>query len=112
MTARLAAAVLVAALAVPTAAQADETTPIPDPIEMGTTVSQTYFGPAPEPMPYTITITNLDAPEPWHPNVLAGVVTYRHHLRRAVSVDGQVYLARSGVRVGPRVAATFRLVTR
>lgn len=82
--------------------------PAPSPIDMGTTYAQTYTGPTPEPFTPTETIT-LDAPVPYAPTVTPGVVTYRGHTRRAFSVDGVVYLSRTGLRAGPRVASTFHL---
>lgn len=100
-------AIIAAVLLTASPAVADDQ-PAPSPIEMGTTYVQTYTGPTPEPFIPSETIT-LDAPVPYAPTVTPGVVTYRGHTRRAFSVDGVVYLSRTGLRAGPRVAATFHL---
>lgn len=102
ITAALAALALTAS-----PAAADEAPmPTPGPI-MGTIYVQTYDGPAPTPIAYVEVIT-MDEPVAYAPTITPGVVTYRGKVRRAVSIDGVIYLA-TGLRVGPRVAASFHM---
>lgn len=100
---------LVTAIVLTAAPAAADETPAPSPVDMGTIYVQTYEGPAPE-VTIPSEVITMDAPVAYSPVIARGVVAYRHQVRRAFTVDGVVYLTRTGVRVGPRTAATFHLV--
>jgi len=91
-----------ACLAVAAPAQADD-------IEMGTPTAVVEVFPAPEPFTASETLNFGPAPVVVNTVTLEGVVTYRGRVRRAISRDGVVYLARDGRKLGPRPAATFRV---
>lgn len=107
LAARTAVATLAiaACLAVAAPAQADGT-------ELGTVGTPTavveVFA-APEPFTPSETLNLGPSTAAVNTVTLEGVVTYRGHVRRAIYRDGVVYLARNGLRLGPRAAATFRI---